>query len=192
MTRGHWQLLDSNSAWNWKCVIPEMEQDFTELNYGTDFEGCTKIKDGLHVAAMWVSLVFGYMSFSVRHSCQIFCLSICSGSLWTLRLSTFLAQFFIISYASVTACLWNSLASVAELSLRRSSPLYKGVTFALTYILYLKMRSFFLDCKHFVCYPVTFLKLSPLLFFSLRDCKGHIIRYRVISGLLGCHWLKWL
>jgi hypothetical protein len=29
-----------------------MEQDFTELNYGTDFEGCTKIKDGLHVAAM--------------------------------------------------------------------------------------------------------------------------------------------
>jgi len=30
-----------------------------------------------------------------------------------------------------------------------------------------------------------------LLFCSLKDCKEHIIQFRVIFGPLGCLWLRW-
>lgn len=132
----------------------------------------------------WVSGYATVTGCSVLWFAMLVCKHFSFQPLW-LSSSEYLMQALLNFYETA----W---LSVAELSLRKFSLLFKGVIFAFTYILYLKMHSFFLGSKHFVCFPVTFLNVSPLLFFSLRGCKEHIIRYRVISGLLGCRWLKWL
>lgn len=31
-TREHWPSLDRNYAWNSECIVPQVDQDFTEFN----------------------------------------------------------------------------------------------------------------------------------------------------------------